>query len=170
MTKRSLFLTVAAGLLASVAFATPSQAGSEYVVTAAFNLVPLPPSTTPVTASDVTITLSGAVPTSGYTVIAPGGLTGVSASGSGDVITINFDPASKTTPTTLPGGVMVEFASGSGIGINSYALSGTSAAFSSSGLNVSISAVPEPTSMALLGIGMTGFLAFRRLFKRNSVA
>jgi len=29
--------------------------------------------------------------------------------------------------------------------------------------------VPEPTSIALLGIGMTGFLAFRRLFKRTSV-
>jgi hypothetical protein len=34
----------------------------------------------------------------------------------------------------------------------------------------STGSVPEPTSMALLGIGMTGFLAFRRLFKRNSVA
>jgi hypothetical protein len=30
--------------------------------------------------------------------------------------------------------------------------------------------VPEPTSMALLGIGMTSFLAFRRFFKRTPVA
>jgi hypothetical protein len=31
-------------------------------------------------------------------------------------------------------------------------------------------AVPEPTSMALLGIGMTSFLAFRRFFKRTPLA
>jgi len=47
----------------------------------------------------------------------------------------------------------------------------------SNGASVSIinqgfssSAVPEPASLALLGIGMTGFLAFRRFFKKTSVA
>jgi hypothetical protein len=47
----------------------------------------------------------------------------------------------------------------------------------SNGVTVSIinqgfssTAVPEPTSMALLGIGMTSFLAFRRFFKRATIA
>jgi hypothetical protein len=34
----------------------------------------------------------------------------------------------------------------------------------------SSASVPEPGSWALLGIGMTGFLAFRRFFKKTSVA
>jgi hypothetical protein len=38
------------------------------------------------------------------------------------------------------------------------------------GYSLGAGSVPEPSSMALLGIGMTGFLAFRRLFKRTSVA
>jgi PEP-CTERM motif len=171
MTKRSFFLAVAAGLLASVAFATPSQAGSEYLVTAAFNIVPLT-GAPPVTATDVTVTLSDATLNGSVSVVGMGGLSTVSGTLVNGVVTINFDAASATTPTSLPGGVMVEFSGPTGVGINAFALSGTSAAFSSSGLNVSIAnvSVPEPTSVALLGIGMTGFLAFRRLFKRSSVA
>jgi hypothetical protein len=48
-------------------------------------------------------------------------------------------------------------------GNGGVSLSVITQAFSSTG-------VPEPSSMALLGIGMTGFLAFRRLFKRHAVA
>jgi hypothetical protein len=48
-------------------------------------------------------------------------------------------------------------------GDKGVSLSVVTQAFSSQG-------VPEPASWALLGIGMTGFLAFRRFFKKTSVA
>jgi hypothetical protein len=47
---------------------------------------------------------------------------------------------------------------------------GASVSIINQGYSSSGGKVPEPTSMALLGIGMTGFFAFRRFFKRASVA
>jgi hypothetical protein len=46
----------------------------------------------------------------------------------------------------------------------------TGVSLSSVGQAFSSQSVPEPGSWALLGIGMTGFLAFRRFFKKTSVA
>jgi len=52
-------------------------------------------------------------------------------------------------------------------GANFGAILGNAGATSGPGLlTVTELAVPEPTSMALLGIGMAGFFTYRRLFKR----
>jgi hypothetical protein len=46
----------------------------------------------------------------------------------------------------------------------------TGVVVSHSGLGYQMQAVPEPTSMALLGIGLSGLFAVRRLFARAKVA
>jgi hypothetical protein len=81
---------------------------------------------------------------------------------------LSIDPGHNTgTPINLLNGgaqvVHVEkdllvFGGTGGAGISVF-----NEGFSSNG-------VPEPASLALLGIGMTGFLAFRRFFKKTSVA
>jgi hypothetical protein len=83
-----------------------------------------------------------------------------------------------TNPITnaLPGFDFSPFASGgninlslsdTGVDIGKIIVSGGSA--SGTG-GFTENAVPEPASLALLGIGMTGFLAFRRYFKKTSVS
>jgi hypothetical protein len=81
---------------------------------------------------------------------------------------LSIDPGHNTgTPIILAGGGsswihvqkdLLIYGGTGGAGISVF-----NEGFSSEG-------VPEPASWALLGIGMTGFLAFRRFFKKTSVA
>jgi hypothetical protein len=99
------------------------------------------------------------------------GTTGTSTGSS--VYTGSFTPYEGPGSATVALGFAGGSASSGGTSPSSDILFGGSAA---AGGYVKVtytytpSAVPEPTSMALLGIGMTSFLAFRRFFKRTPVA
>jgi hypothetical protein len=89
-----------------------------------------------------------------------------------------------TMPTTnpitdlLPGHSFAPFSNGGiislslsdvGVDLGLALVSGTTV-HGTGGFTELAASVPEPASWALLGIGMTGFLAFRRYFKKTSVA
>jgi len=151
MMNRSVFLSLVAGLLASLAFAAPSQAASQSV-TSSF-------SGTGGTMSDIEIVESG--PISSVTVESST-LAGFTATFSGNLLTESFTPAAS--------GFADVVVQGAGVGTGSFTPTGLTPGYVLSSFAVTFAPVPEPTSIALLGIGMTGFLAFRRLFKRTAVA
>jgi hypothetical protein len=152
MMKRSLFLALAAGFVASLAFAAPANAGS-VTVTGSWSVPGAKASeldfffSSPVTS---VISFSG-VPTPTVPTIAP------------NEVIFKYSPAVEggtlTFTVSSAGGFL-----GGGIAIPSIVGSP-----SANNFNFATSTVPEPTSFALLGIGMAGFLAYRRLFKRGSV-
>jgi len=152
MMNRSVFLSLAAGLLASLALTAPSHAAS-VTVTGSFSVPGA-------VAGELDFFFSAPVS-------APDSFTGTplptGISFSGNEVIFAYTPpvvAGQLTFTVTTSGV---FESGE---INPSSIIGTPAA-----VNFNFgTAVPEPTSIALLGIGMTGFLAFRRLFKRTATA
>jgi hypothetical protein len=84
--------------------------------------------------------------------------------GSGKSMEVSL-PGSSQETITFPGvqSILVQkdmFLNGGSLGAN---VTFVNQGFSST-------SIPEPASMALLGIGMTGLLAFRRFFKKTSAA
>jgi hypothetical protein len=159
MMKCPFFAFVAAGLLASLAFATPSHAGSVLATTTAALVAPAG-----TISADAEITYSSA-PIGPITILGTTTVTVTSSSIVGDTVTINYTPVKgnqeldftflATPPISISADKLTGVVGPGPVGIIA---------------NVTTAAIPEPASIALLGIGMTGFLAFRRLFKRTTVA
>jgi len=96
----------------------------------------------------------------------------------GDGVLFTPPPITGLTSNSLPGYDFSPFAGGgsllltfgkTGVNLGQDIDNGTSVSGTGSFTAVA-NVVPEPASLALLGIGMTGFLAFRRFFKKTSVA
>lgn len=172
MKRRSLFLSLAAGLVATMAFATPSEAGSVTQVTTTAIYIGAP-----VTIDSLVVNYSFSSITPAFSDLnlvmsSPPGSLSTSTSGSTGQITETYSANSNTSV----GVSLFTFDIPVGIQDAPTDLTITSAYFVTSAGDVQLSItptfslVPEPASMALLGIGMTGLLAFRRLLsKRNSV-
>jgi len=159
MSKRAfLFGTMA--LLAGLAFATPSRAGSTMVTTTVAFTSASPGLT------EIDLTYSGA----GVLTLTPNPtpVTGGSVLLVGNVAELTFTTSPNTGPFGPISFTMTDSTSTTVSATPTFTPSGVS--LTGFSFSVSQSGVPEPASLALLGIGMTGLLAFRRFRKKISVA
>jgi hypothetical protein len=81
------------------------------------------------------------------------------------------DTVTETFPSAMgSGSVKITFITNEPFSPGITGLSYSGGRGVTSGLSVTTSVVPEPTAMSMLGIGMAGYFAFRRWFRRKAVA
>jgi hypothetical protein len=188
MRKRLHLLIPALALLASLAFATPGQAGTVVTTTIDFGTL-IPASTVPVETIDITFAGTGSIsklspsfvgggllynstldsftPATALLKLVAGTTNEVSLTFASNVTYISgyFQFTSSTPYSSAAADISIAKVTSQAGGVN-----GGGSGMLTTGVSFGAASVPEPSSMALLGIAMTSFLAFRRYFKRSAIA
>jgi hypothetical protein len=159
MRRSGFFLSLAAGLVASLALSAPTQAGTIFDVEAEVIVAKG-------TATSVIVDFSPGPITGPITILSSTNVPGLTTGSVASSTTVQFDGL-----TAGVGIYDLEFTVMGPAGLLGLGgtIHGTTAQGGVAVLDVT-AAVPEPTSVALLGVGMAGFFAFRRMFKRPATA